>query len=173
MDGTFAFIFFMVGLTDTYLNACPTGCTTLREAPARVALQLSETYFQSEQTSTEGYVTYDLARRYGVFQPVIGASATSDGDLWLGIGAKWTTEQVIDGPFFVELSFLPGLYVQGDGPDLGLPLEFRGGIGVGYRFDNGATLSVLADHRSNGDLGDINPGLETIGIRYAMTLGDG
>ncbi|WP_322892471.1 MULTISPECIES: acyloxyacyl hydrolase [unclassified Yoonia] len=170
MDGTFAVIFFIVGLTDTYLNECDKGCFALREAPARVALQLSETYFQSETISEELYATYDFARSYGAFQPVIGASATSDGDLWLGAGAKWTTQNVIEGPFFVELSFMPGLYVQGDGPDLGGPLEFRGALGVGYAFDNGATLTVLADHRSNADLGDINPGLETVGLRFAMPL---
>ena len=170
MDGTFAVIFFIVGLTDTYLNECATGCFQLREAPARVALQLSNTYFQSDNISNEFYASYDLARSYGVFQPVIGASATSDGDLWLGAGAKWTTQNVIEGPFFVELSFMPGLYVQGDGPDLGGPLEFRGALGIGYEFDNGATLTVLADHRSNADLGDINPGLETVGLRFAMTL---
>ena len=170
MDGTFAVIFFIVGLADTYLNECQIGCFQQRDAPARAALQLSETYFQSENISTELYATYDLPRSYGVFQPVIGASATSDGDLWLGTGAKWTTQSVIEGPFFVELSFMPGLYIQADGPDLGGPLEFRGALGVGYAFDNGATLMVLADHRSNADLGDINPGLETVGFRFAMPL---
>ncbi|MBQ1202768.1 MAG: acyloxyacyl hydrolase [Loktanella sp.] len=170
MDGTFAVIFFITGLTDTYFNACPTGCYEQRAAPARIALQLSDTYFQSDNISNEIYLTYDLPRSYGVFQPVIGASATSEGDLWLGAGAKWTTQGVIDGPFFVELSFLPGLYLQGDGPDLGGPLEFRGALGVGYAFDNGATVTLLADHRSNADLGRINPGLETVGLRFAMAL---
>ena len=170
MDGTFAVIFFIVGLTDTYLNECATGCYQLRDAPARAALQISDTYFQSDNISNEIYATYDLARSYGAFQPVIGASATSDGDLWVGAGAKWTTQNVIEGPFFVELSFMPGLYIQGDGPDLGGPLEFRGALGVGYAFDNGASVTVIADHRSNADLGRINPGLETIGVRFAMAL---
>jgi hypothetical protein len=170
MDGTFAIIFFITGLTDTYLNACPIGCYQRQDAPARAALQISDVVFQDDSISEEIYVTYDLARRYGVFQPVIGASATSDGSLWVGAGAKWTTQRVIDGPFFVEASFMPGLYAQGDGPDLGLPLEFRSALGVGYAFDNGATLSVLADHRSNGDLKDLNPGLETLGLRFAMVL---
>jgi hypothetical protein len=170
MDGTFAVIFFIVGLTDTYLNECQTGCYRLQDAPARAALQLGDMIFQENSISEEIYATYDLPRRYGVFQPVIGASATTDGGLWVGAGAKWTTQDVIDGPFFVEASFLPGFYAQGDGPDLGLPLEFRSGLGVGYMFDNGATLTVLADHRSNGDLDDTNPGLETVGIRFAMEL---
>ncbi len=170
MDGTFAVIFFIVGLTDTYLNSCATGCYALQDAPARAAVQISDVIFQSDSISEEIYVTYDLPRRYGVFQPVVGASATGDGSLWIGAGAKWTTQDVIDGPFFVEASFMPGVYAEGDGPDLGLPLEFRGALGVGYMFDNGATLTVLADHRSNGDLGDINPGLETVGLRFAMVL---
>jgi lipid A 3-O-deacylase len=126
--------------------------------------------FQQDSIGTEIYATYDLPRSYGAFQPVAGASATTDGALWLGVGAKWTTQNVIDSPFFVELSFMPGLYVQGDGPDLGSPLEFRGALGVGYRFDNGASLTVLTDHRSNGDLARINPGLETVGVRFAMQL---
>ena len=170
MDGTFAVIFFILGLTDTYLNECPTGCLAQRDVAGRVALQVSDVIFQENSIGEELYATYDLPRRYGVFQPVIGVRATTDGASWIGLGAKWTSQDRFAGPLFLEASFMPGFYAQGDGPDLGLPLEFRGALGVGYAFDNGATLTVLADHRSNGDLGNINPGLETVGIRFAMEL---
>jgi lipid A 3-O-deacylase len=168
MDGTYAALFFLIGLGDTYLNQCDSGCFAQSEAQARIAAQISDTYFGSENIGQELYLTYDLPRNYGVFQPVVGVSLSSDADVWFGGGAKWTTENTFDGPVFVELSFLPGVYLNNGGPDLGLPLEFRGGIGIGYRFDDGSTLSLVADHRSNGGLGRVNPGLETIGIRFAL-----
>jgi len=61
-----------------------------------------------------------------------------------------------------------GLSITTDGPDLGGHLQFRSAFGVGYEFDNGSTLTVSYDHRSNADTQPINPGLETLSIRYAV-----
>ena len=59
----------------------------------------------------------------------------------MGAGAKWTSENISAGPFFVEASLMPGIYAQEDGPDLGGALQFRSAVGAGYEFDNGATLA--------------------------------
>lgn len=170
MDGRFAVIFAVMGLTDTALNDCPTGCLQRSDAPAAIALQFSDVAFQDDTITQELYATRDLPQRYGAVQPTIGISATGTKDIWLGAGLKWTTERTLPAPLFVEASLMPGLYLQGDGPDLGLPLEFRGALGLGYRFAGGATVTLLADHRSNGDLSDLNPGLETYGLRFAVPL---
>jgi hypothetical protein len=171
MDGTLAVIFLITSLTDMGLNDCRTdGCLTRENATARMSLQLADVEFQEEIISEEIYVGYDMDRRYGPFQPTFGASVTADGASWVGAGVKWTSTGMIDSPFYIETSLMPGYYAQGDGPDIGGSLHFRSAFGVGYAFDNGATISVHYDHRSNADTQDLNPGLETIAVRYAFAF---
>lgn len=170
MDGTLAIIFIVAGLTDMGFNDCPDQC--LRQTPAteRFNLQAGQVIFQEDTIGEEIYAAYDLGTYYGPFQPTVGISGTMDGDYWVGAGAKWTSKNISPGPFFFEASLMPGLYAQGDGPDIGGALQFRSALGMGYQFDNGGTLSVLFDHRSNADTQEENPGLETLAVRYAIAL---
>ncbi len=168
MDGTLAAIFLVASLTDMALTDCPTGCLTAGEATSRLSFQAAKVEFQSDIIGEEIYVGYDFGKSYGPFQPTIGASLTDTGDAWIGAGAKWTTQNLIDGPFFVEASLMPGIYRRGDGPDIGGTLQFRSSLGAGFAFDNGVTVLASYDHRSNADTQDLNPGLETIALRVAF-----
>lgn len=170
MDSRFAIYLFLMGGMDTYLNDCPTDCIQESPASERLSLQYGDTYFQEEVIGTEIYGIYDLPKRYGAFQPTVGASLTSDNDFWFGAGLKWSTERITDSPLFIELSLMPGIYFSGDGPNLGFPTQFRGALGAGVNFSNGASLSVFFDHRSNANASELNPGIETLGIRYSYTL---
>ncbi len=170
MDGTLAVIFIVAGLSDMVVNDCPTGCLAQSAAEARLGIQAADVIFHEETISQELYIGYDSGRSYGPFQPTFGISGTTDGDMWMGAGAKWTSRNISAGPFFVEASLMPGIYAQGDGPDLGGALQFRSALGAGYEFDNGATLALLFSHRSNAELQDTNPGLETLSLRYAFAL---
>lgn len=170
MDSRFAVFFFIMGMTDSYLNDCPTDCTVETVAPERVHLQFGDTYFQEDVIGDEFYASYDVPKRYGAFQPTYGASLTSNNDLWIGMGGKWSTERITDSPIFIELSLMPGVYFRGDGPDLGFPVQWRGSLGAGYHFDNEASISVFFDHRSNANATELNPGIETLGIRLSYAL---
>jgi len=170
MDGTLAVLFIVAGLSDMAINYCPTGCLRQSSALSQFSIQAADLIFQENSIGDEIYIGYDTGQSYGPFATTIGASSTADGDLWIGMGGKWTSRDIISGPFFLELSLMPGLYAQGGGPDIGGALQFRSALGAGYEFDNGATLAVLFDHRSNADIQDRNPGLETLGIRYAFAL---
>lgn len=170
MDSRFAIFFLIMGGSDTYLNDCPTECFAQSTAPERLNVRFSDTYFQEEVIGNELYISYDAPRRYGAFQPTTGASITSDNDIWIGAGGKWSTENSINSPIFIEMSLMPGLYLRGDGPDIGFPLQFRGALGAGYHFDGGASISVFFDHRSNAELSEINPGIETLGVRLSYEL---
>lgn len=170
MDSRFAVFFFLVGGVDTYLNDCLTDGLRQSTAPERVHIQYGDTYFQEEIIGNEIFFSYDAPRRYGAFQPTIGASLTSDNDFWFGAGGKWSTERISDSPVFIELSLMPGLYAQGSGPDLGFPLQFRGSLGAGVNFGDTASLSVFFDHRSNANATETNPGIETLGIRLSYQL---
>ena len=170
MDGTLAVLFIVASLGDMITNDCPTNCVQQSPAAARLNVQAADLIYQQRSIGHEAYVSFDAPVSYGPFQPMIGVSATSIGDLWIGFGAKWTTEDLIDGPFFIEASLLPGLYIADDGPDIGGTTQFRSAFGVGYTFKNGDTVSVHFDHRSNADTQNTNPGLETLGLRYAVAF---
>ncbi|MFO8125555.1 acyloxyacyl hydrolase [Yoonia sp.] len=170
MDSRFAVFFFILGSTDTYLNDCPTDCFRQTEAPERVHIQYGDTYFQEDDIGEEIYAIYDLPKRYGAFQPTAGASLTTDNDVWVGAGGKWSTERISDSPIFIELSLMPGVYFSGDGPDLGFPVQFRGALGAGINFGDTGSLSVVFDHRSNANASETNPGIETLGIRLSYQL---
>ena len=168
MDGTLAAIFLIASLTDMALTDCPTGCLAEDQAISRVSFQGAKVSFQDEFIGNEVYIGYDLGTKYGPFQPTVGASLTDDGSYWVGAGFKWTTKEIIDSPFFIESSLMPGIYGSGDGPDLGGQLHFRSSLGASYTFANGATVTASYDHRSNADTQALNPGLETIALRFAI-----
>jgi hypothetical protein len=167
MDSRFAVFFMIMGGLDTYLNECPTECLGSGSAPERLHIQYGDTYFQEDIIGDELYVSYDLPRYIGAVQPTVGASLTDTQDLWFGAGGKWSTERITDWPIYIELSLMPGIYLQGDGENIGYPLQFRGSLAAGYHFDNGASVSVVFDHRSNANITEWNPGIETLGIRLS------
>lgn len=168
MDGTLAVIFLVASLTDMGMNDCPTGCLAPEQAVQRLSFQTAKVEFQKDIIGNEYYLGYDLGTSFGPFQPTFGVSATDDGGYWVGIGAKWTTKQIFDSPFFIESSLMPGYFEKGDGPDLSGHLQFRSSLGAGYTFENGSTIVASYDHRSNADRIKPNPGLETIALRVAF-----
>ena len=168
MDGTLAAIFLIASLTDMNLNDCDSGCLQQKDQQARLVLQGAAVEFQDEIIGQEIYLGYEFGKADGPFQPIIGASMTDTHDIWLGMGAKWTSKDIFDGPIFASATLMPGYYQQGDGPDLGGNLQFRASLGLGYAFDNGMTATVAYDHRSNADTQRLNPGLETISLQIAF-----
>lgn len=167
MDGTLAALFFLFSLTDMSANYCATGCLTRDLETPALRLSAAGVGFQDELVASEIYGRYSFGQSYGPFRPVLGMSLSDSGDLWLGLGASHTREF---GDFFAEFSFMPGLYARNQGPALGHVVEFRSGLSAGYRFKNGAAVSLGIDHRSNGELAGFNPGLETLQLSFTMPL---
>jgi hypothetical protein len=169
MDVTLAAIYLIASLFDMGTTHCPQGCLAGEAAPARLTLQAGDVIFQEDSIGREVYLGYDLDHAYGPFQPTVGLSVTDDGAGWVGLGVKSRFE-IGAGGLFAEGSIMPGYYSAGDGPTLGGTLQIRSALGLGHEFDNGATLSVLYDHRSNADTRARNPGMETLAIRYQVAL---
>jgi hypothetical protein len=173
MDGRLALLFFAVGLTDMKTNDCATGCLARVPAQQAVSLSFGDVIFQEKSIGREMYMRYDLGTSFGPFQPAIGLSVTDSNDIWVGFGATHTT-RFWDRPSgaggYAQLHFMPGVYTQGSGPDLGYPLEFRSGAEIGYQAKNGVKVGLSFDHRSNGDISSVNPGLETLQLRVSVPL---
>ena len=53
-------------------------------------------------------------------------------------------------------------------PDLGYPIEFRSSVEVGWQADSSVRIGIIAAHLSNADLGDDNPGRNTVSLTIAF-----
>jgi len=91
------------------------------------------------------------------------AHATTDGSLFVGTGVAFELRL---GRWDVTPTFVPGVYRQGDGRDLGYPLEFRSQLEIGHRLRGGPRIAVAFSHLSNAGLGSRNPGQESLTINY-------
>lgn len=101
--------------------------------------------------------------------PMVGGFVTTAGAAYGygGFGIEWLVDD-----HFVVMPFTGfGIYNRGDGPNLGSYAEFRSGLELGYRFDNEMQIGLTAAHLSNASIGDSNPGLEVITLRFGLPLG--
>lgn len=107
----------------------------------------------------------------GIFAARFGAAVdvqeTGDAFLGAGIAGKWD----LGKSWFIDASILPGAFVESvDLNDLGSTFEIRSQIAVGHRFANGTALSLSLSHKSNASTGDINPGVNSLQLRWHFPL---
>ena len=91
----------------------------------------------------------------GMISPVTGAMITADnaGYIYTGIQAQYKIGNLNFTP-----SFAPSLYHDGDGKDLGHPLEFKSEVQLSLNLFKNSELGFSYNHISNASLGDKNPG---------------
>ena len=92
---------------------------------------------------------------FGRISPVTGAMVTADNAsyLYTGIEANYSL-----GALNITPSFTPGLYNEGDGKDLGHPLEFKSEVQLSLDLGQNTNFGMSYNHVSNASLGDKNPG---------------
>ena len=102
-------------------------------------------------------------------RPMVGGFVTTDQTLYgyAGLQADINVGKAFGGTggvldhIFITPGAAIGAWSQGDAPkDLGHVVEFRSGVEVTYRFDNGIRMGGTLHHLSNASLGDDNPGAE-------------
>lgn len=107
----------------------------------------------------------DLALRLWPFlemRPWLGTLITADGGFFGGAGG---IADLRLGPVVLGVSAGAGLFLKGDGKDLGYPLEFRTGLEAGWVFDNDWRLTAAYYHLSNAEIRpDNNPGANSLVI---------
>ena len=91
----------------------------------------------------------------GRVSPVTGAMITGDG-----AGYAYTGFEInyALGPLNVTPSFAPGYYHQGEGKDLGHPIEFKSEVQVSLDLGDTTNFGMSYNHVSNASLGEKNPG---------------
>ncbi len=101
-------------------------------------------------------------------RPSLGVLGTTDASIygWFGLsGDIFFGRRIV-----LNLGSAVGFYLDGEGQDLGHVLEFRSGAELAWRFDNRARLGVGITHLSNANIGDNNPGTETVMLVYSHPL---
>jgi lipid A 3-O-deacylase len=117
------------------------------------------------------------ARTFGGYlRPAIGATVNFNGDTSKAYAdLRWEAETA-SGVFFAI-----GMGAAIHNGDLSPADDFHKALGsrvlfhpsaeIGYRFDGVNSISIFADHVSNGFTQRYNEGMDTVGIRYGRKLG--
>lgn len=103
-----------------------------------------------------------------IFKPFAGLMGTSDEAFYGYGGIK--IDVFFGRRIVLTPSFALGYYEDGDGKDLGYPLEFRSSIELAYRFDDRSRLGLSLYHISNASLGDSNQGTEVLSLSYSLPI---
>jgi hypothetical protein len=99
----------------------------------------------------------DLFRKtfLGYLSPITGGFLTENNAFYFYTGVQ---SEYNLGFVTITPSFSPGYYGEGDGKDLGSPLEFKTEVQASLNLSDSFQLGVSYNHISNGGLGDKNPG---------------
>ena len=99
----------------------------------------------------------------GTLSPVNGIMITADNASYFYTGVQ---AQYKMGKLNIVPSFTPGIYNEGDGKDLGHPIEFKSELQVSLDIFSNSELGFSYNHLSNASLGDKNPGANSYMINF-------
>ena len=99
----------------------------------------------------------------GNLSPITGAMITADNATYMYTGVQ---AQYKLGALNFTPSFAPGYYNEGNGKDLGYPLEFKTEVQLSYTATKKSSLGVSYNHVSNASLGDKNPGANSYMLNF-------
>ncbi|GAA6181128.1 hypothetical protein NBRC116594_25660 [Shimia sp. NS0008-38b] len=106
-------------------------------------------------------------REVGRLSVSLSAIASFDDEDNTFVGVGITNLYDFTDRWFAELSFMPGVYLEGNPlNDLGNTLEFRSLLGLGFRVTETSAISLAFDHKSNAGISTRNPGVNTLALRY-------
>ena len=91
----------------------------------------------------------------GKLSPITGAFLTKKNAFYLYTGVQAEYEL---GFLTITPSFAPGYYNEGNGKDLGFPVEFKSEVQMSFNLGDSAQLGMSYNHISNASFGEKNPG---------------
>jgi hypothetical protein len=93
------------------------------------------------------------------FSPITGAFITSKNAFYIYTGVQ---AEYRFGSLVITPSFAPGYYGEGNGKDLGYPLEFKTEVQMSFDLNDSTNLGMSYNHISNASLGN----KKTFALRY-------
>ncbi len=136
------------------------------QEPASLALGLG--LFNVSKSPTQVEAGLELRRplgRYGL-DAVAGLAVTDEGSGLIYLGLR--RDVALRPGWFLTPGLAVGLYEQGDGKDLGGPIEFRSSLELAYELTARSRLGVAFYHLSNASLEEPNPGSNSAILTYAF-----
>lgn len=121
------------------------------------------------ETSTMLGAEYRFKNQFNGLRPVIGGFVNDESGAYGYAGAYWDLP-LGTAPFVISPGLAVGAYHAGASKDLGLGIQFRSTIEVAYQFENNHRLGLAFSHLSNANLGNENPGTETVQAVYSYPL---
>jgi len=97
-----------------------------------------------------------------------GLTVNDDKSAWIFGGLR--RDFSLGGPWVITPAFAIALYEQGDGKDLGGPLEFRSALEIGYQWPSRKRLAFAIYHLSNAGIYDHNPGMNSLILTFSFPL---
>jgi lipid A 3-O-deacylase len=168
-DGTVAVIFWLMALGTTALDGHKEGeAFKLRSEQAYGAYGISLASKDGEDVGIDGRVTWYPGISVAHIRPLIDISGGAGDGAFLGAGLAMQRDFEFGSlPMFAGIEFVPCMWLGSFPDELGSAFSVRSGVEVGVRMNlmDGARLSLMFDHRSNGDINDDNAGIETVGLR--------
>ncbi len=99
----------------------------------------------------------------GKLSPITGGFLTENNAAYLYTGVQAEYEL---GILKITPSFAPGYYHDGDGKDLGSPIEFKSEIQMTLDLSDTMQFGMSYNHISNASLGDKNPGANSYMLNF-------
>ncbi len=125
-------------------------------------------FIQNYNSALEGRGEFRLYNVPVAVKPLAGFMANTDGALFLYAGLLYDIP--ISNFLYVTPSFSPGIYFKNGSKDLGFELNFRSQLEISFRFENNFRFGLSFNHISNGTLGKINPGVESLSLSAQFPL---
>ncbi len=97
-----------------------------------------------------------------------GLYANDDRSVWVFGGLR--RDFHLTRSWILTPAFAVSLYGQGDGKDLGGPVEFRSALEIGYEWPSHRRLAFAISHLSNAGIYDHNPGMNSLILTYSLPL---
>jgi hypothetical protein len=98
--------------------------------------------------------------------PIGGAIATGDGSLYSYAGFE--LDFALTRRLTVTPNWAVGVYQQGEGRDLGGPIEFRSALDLTLWLTARTAVGLSFYHLSNAGIYDHNPGSESLVVTYTI-----
>lgn len=145
------------------------GAPAQAQDPSFISVGVGWYDINDDQDAVDVRLEYRSKEKFlGFIKPWLGVELTSDVAAYGAVGIL--TDIFFGRRVVLTPSFGVGLYTDGDGKDLGSPIEFRSQIEIGYRFDDRSRLALAFSHISNAHLDEQNPGTEIATIYYHIPL---
>lgn len=119
-----------------------------------------------DETTGSAQISYRWAPIWWHLRPLVGGMVSAEGTIY-GFGGFMFDVPVLDN-IAVRPSLVAGLLDEGDGKNLGSPVEFRSGVEFAYQLENHHDIALGFYHISNAGLTERNPGTEILSLSYVM-----